>query len=59
MLDPGRDPDDVANLDLLNRLIPELNTAGAGRDNQDLTTRMRVPRGAGAGHERHKSAAGM
>ena len=59
MLDPGWDPDDVAGPDLLNRLIPELNTAGAGGDKQNLTTRMRVPGGAGAGRERHESATGM
>ena len=59
MADPGWDPDDVAGSDLLNRLIPELNTAGADGDKQDLTAGMRVPGGAGAGRERHESATGM
>ena len=36
-----------------------LNAAGAGRDDQDLAARMRVPRRAGARLERDRSATGV
>jgi hypothetical protein len=39
---------DVAGADLVDRLPPHLHATGAGRHDQDLTERMRVPRGVRA-----------
>src|SRR3979490_532980 len=45
------DPDHVAGADLLDRTTLALHPAGAGRDDQGLAQRMRVPCGAGSGLE--------
>ena len=39
--------------DLLDAITPPLNPAGAGRDDEDLTCRMRMPRRASTRLERH------
>ena len=49
----GRDPHHVPRTDLLDGVAPSLHASGARRDDQDLAARMRVPRRAGAGLERH------
>ena len=49
-------PHDVARTDLLDRSAPALHASGAGRDDQRLPERMRVPRRAGARLERHGCA---
>ena len=59
MLDAGWDLDDVADSDFLDRLTPDLNATAARRDDQDLTTRMRVPGSAGTWRKRHDTATGM
>ena len=46
-----REPDDIAGPDLLDRAALALDPAAAGRDDQRLAERMRVPGGAGAGLE--------
>ena len=48
----GWDPDDVSRSNLHDGPTPYLNPAGARRDDQDLTSGMRVPRRAGTGLER-------
>ena len=55
----GGDPHDVAGSNLLDRVTPSLYAAGTGRDDQDLTSGMRVPRRAGTGLERDRPATGM
>src|SRR5687767_9240916 len=52
-----REPGHVSGADLLNGPTLTLNQAVAGRDDQGLAQRMRVPRGAGAGLEGHARAA--
>ena len=44
VLDPRRDPDDVARPDLLHRAALLLHPAAAGGDDQRLAQRVRVPR---------------
>src|SRR3954469_18681064 len=53
-----RKPDDVTRSDLLDRSTPALGASGTGGDDQRLPERMRVPRGARAGLERHGRAGG-
>jgi hypothetical protein len=48
----GREPDHVTWPDLLDRTALTLDPAAARRDDQRLTQRMRMPRGAGAWFER-------
>ena len=52
----GSEPDHVAGMDLLYRAALALGPAAAGRDDQRLAERMRVPGGAGAGLEGHDGA---
>src|SRR5439155_26013356 len=47
---------DVSRLDFLDRATPLLDAPGAGGDDQDLASGMRVPGRAGAGLERDGSA---
>src|SRR5690348_1078291 len=51
MLLVGREPDDIAWADFLDRAAFALDPAAAGGDDQGLAERMRVPRGARAGLE--------
>src|SRR5712672_3669739 len=44
-------PDDIAGTDFFDRSALALRPAKAGRDDEGLTERMGVPRGAGAGLE--------
>jgi hypothetical protein len=53
-----RDSDDVARSNFLDSATPLLDAARAGRDDQDLTSRMCVPRRAGTGLERDGPATG-
>ena len=53
----GREPDDVAGPDLLDRAALALRPAAAGGDDQRLAERMRVPGGARAGLEGDAGAA--
>ena len=57
MLLARREPDDVPRPDLLDRPALALRKAAAGRDNQCLPQRMRVPGRACAGLERDVGAA--
>jgi hypothetical protein len=57
MLLARREPDDVPRPDLLDRPALALRNAAAGRDNQCLPQRMRVPGRARAGLERDAGAA--
>jgi hypothetical protein len=43
MLLSGREPNDISGPDLLDRAAPSLRPAAAGRDDESLTERMRVP----------------
>src|SRR3954470_17829667 len=52
----GRNPDHVAGADLLLRAAVALGPAAAGRDDQRLAERMRMPGRAGAGLEGHDGA---
>ena len=54
---PGREPDDVARPDFLDRAALALHPAAAGRDDQRLAQRMGVPGGARAGLEGDAGAA--
>src|SRR6266704_3185698 len=47
----GWKPDDIAGTDFFDRSALALRPAKAGRDDEGLTERMGVPRGAGAGLE--------
>src|SRR6266436_9547318 len=47
----GWKPDDIAGTDFFDRSALALRPAKAGRDDEGLTKRMGVPRGAGAGLE--------
>ncbi|SEU26186.1 hypothetical protein SAMN05443639_11256 [Stigmatella erecta] len=58
MLLTGWNPDDIAWLDLLDRIAPTLHPARARCHDQDLTQRMGVPGGTGAGFERDIGASG-
>ena len=49
----GREPDDVSGPDFLDWAAPSLCQAGAGRDDESLTERMRVPCSARARLERY------
>ena len=51
MLLAGRKPDDVAGTDFFDWPTFGLRPAKPGRDDEGLTERMGVPRGAGAGLE--------
>jgi hypothetical protein len=51
MLLAGRNPDHVARPDFLDRPAPALHPAAAGRHDQGLAERMRVPCRARAGLE--------
>ena len=51
MLFARREPDHVAGPDFLDRPAPTLRPAAAGRHDQGLAERMRVPCGTGAGLE--------
>src|SRR5882724_524876 len=57
MLLAGFEPDHVAGTDFLDRATLALHPAEAGGDDQRLTKRMRVPRGASAGLEGDAGAA--
>src|SRR2546426_6984289 len=57
MLFARRARDHIAGPDDLDRAAPALHEATAGRDNERLTERMRVPITAGAGLERYVGAA--
>ena len=52
-----REPDHVARPDFLDRAAPALRPAAAGRHDQGLAQRVRVPCRAGAGLERDAGAA--
>src|SRR5918993_1266025 len=52
-----REPDHLSGADLLDGPTLTLNQTVAGRDDQGLAQRMRVPRGAGAELEGHARAA--
>ena len=52
----GREPDHVAGPDLLDRAALALHPAAAGRDDQRLPERMRVPGSASARLERDAGA---
>src|SRR5215207_3997173 len=52
VLYPRREPDHVAGTDLLDRPALALHPAAAGRDDQGLAERVRVPRRPRAGLER-------
>src|SRR5436190_7999421 len=52
----GREPDDVALVDRLDRAAPSLSAAAAGGHDQRLAQRVRVPRGPCAGLEGHAGA---
>ena len=56
MLFAGRKPDHIARPDFLDRPAPALRPAAAGRDDQGLTKRMRVPRGTSTRLERDAGA---
>ena len=47
----GRETDDVDGTDLLDRAFPVLRPAATSSDEENLTKRMRMPGGAGAGLE--------
>lgn len=49
----GWKPDHVTGPNLLNKAALALRPTATARDNERLTERMRVPRGARAGFERH------
>src|SRR5882762_2279282 len=57
MLFARRAPDDIAGTDNLDRPAPALHEAAAGRDDERLTERMRVPITARAWLERYVGAA--
>ena len=57
MLFARRAPDHVARADDLDRPAPALDEAAAGRDDERLTERMRVPIAARAWLERYVGAA--
>ena len=52
----GREPDHVTGPDLLDGAAPALHPAAAGRDDQRLAERMRVPRGSRTRLERDAGA---
>src|SRR5206468_8925290 len=56
MLLARRTPDDVTGANPLDRASPALHQTAAGRDDQRLPQRMRVPRRSGAGLERDADA---
>ena len=56
---PPESSDDVSCANLLDGITPSLDAPGTRRDNQDLTSGMRVPRGTGAGLERDGAGGGV
>ena len=54
----GWKPNDVAGMDFFDRPAEALRPAAAGGDDEGLTERMGVPRGACAGFEGDRCAAG-
>ena len=56
MLLAGREPDDVAGTDVLDRAAFALDAAGAGRDQEGLAERVGVPGGPCPGLERDAGA---
>src|SRR3989449_11475522 len=58
VLQSRRKPDHIAGTNLLNRTALALHPTNARSDNERLTTRMRVPRGARARLERNARTGG-
>src|SRR5256885_1761102 len=58
MLQAGREPDDIAGKNFLDRTALALHPTNTERDNKRLTNWMRVPRGASARLERDTRASG-
>jgi hypothetical protein len=52
----GRETDDAAGTDLLDRAFPALRPAATSSDDENLIKRMRMPSGAGAGLEGYARA---